>query len=149
MHEFLTALNLPQLRHLSLPGRPVGARAARLLTQEKFRTLTRLDLTRCGLSDPVVSELVTAPALQNLVELRLGQNWLKKGVAPLADRGVLPRLGLVGGPDRGHAKPGNQCTDCKRHKNHDDVPHFSAFRIDDACAPGSGLGLGPGSGPGP
>ena len=92
IHEFLTRLNLTHLRHLDLSGRPVGGRAARLLAAEKFGSLTRLVLSECKLTDAAVAELVTAPALQNLVELNLEDNRLKDGLAPLADPANLPRL---------------------------------------------------------
>ncbi|WP_439622318.1 TIGR02996 domain-containing protein [Gemmata sp.] len=91
--EFLTRLDLPHLRALSLNGRPIGPAAARALAADKFATLTRLDLGACRLTDAAVQALLAAPALQNLVELRLNSNNLRTGPEPLADRRVLPRLG--------------------------------------------------------
>jgi uncharacterized protein (TIGR02996 family) len=92
-HEFLSTLDMPQLRYLSLRGRPVGPKAIRLLADQKFASLRRLDLGNCGLTDAAVKALLEAPALQNLVELRLDGNNLKSGVAPLIDPNVMPRLG--------------------------------------------------------
>jgi uncharacterized protein (TIGR02996 family) len=92
--EFLGRLDLPGLRHLALGSRPVGAEAARLLAGEKFRALRRLDLSECGLTDPVAHSLLTAPALQDLIELNLSGNDLGEGLRPLADPDVLPRLAV-------------------------------------------------------
>jgi len=105
--EFFDKLNMPYLRHLNLSGRPVGARAARLLANEKFHLLRRLDLSGCGLNDAAVSRLLAAPSLKNLIELEVGQNGLKTGVSLLTDRGVLPRLSkcnLQGSPLNGELK---------------------------------------------
>jgi uncharacterized protein (TIGR02996 family) len=90
--DFLAKLDMPKLRHLSLSRQPVGSRAARLLADEKFRSLTRLELAGCKLTDAVVAALVAAPALQNLIELNLGENSLRDGLKPLADPSTLPRL---------------------------------------------------------
>ena len=59
---------MPELRRLELTRRPVGARAARVLKHDKFRSLTRLGLDQCRLTDTAMDELVNAPALQNLIE---------------------------------------------------------------------------------
>lgn len=93
-HEFLEKLNLPNLRHLDLSNMLIGSRAARLLTEEKFRKLTRLGLAKCKLTDAAVSTLLHASSLQNLIELRLDNNGLKTGVEPLTDRRMLPRLSM-------------------------------------------------------
>lgn len=95
VHEasFLSRLNMPHLRSLSLRGRRFGAKVARLLTNPKFASLTRLDLGNCRLTDASVKALLEAPALQNLVELRLDGNDLKTGLEPLLDPSVMPRLG--------------------------------------------------------
>ncbi|MBA4189684.1 MAG: hypothetical protein C0467_16995 [Planctomycetaceae bacterium] len=90
---FLSKLDAPQLRYLSLRGRPVGAIAARSLANEKFASLTRLDLTNCGLTPGSVKTLLKSPAMQNLVELRLEDNKLKTGLELLTDPQTLPRLG--------------------------------------------------------
>jgi uncharacterized protein (TIGR02996 family) len=92
--EFLMNLNLPKLRHLALDGRGIGPKAARAFSQAKFASLTRLDLTDCDLTDAAVAALLSASAMQNLIELRLEDNALSSGVEPLTDRGNLPRLGL-------------------------------------------------------
>ncbi len=91
-HDFLTRLDMPGLRHLSLRDCPVGPKAARLLTSEKFGSLTRLDLSGCGLTDAATRALLTSPTLQNLIELDLGENGLCDGLKPLTNRGTLPQL---------------------------------------------------------
>jgi len=93
VHEFLTKLDLPRLRHLDLWNCRIGPKAARLLAGEKFAPLTRLNLGFCNLTDAAVSALVAAPALQNLVELTLTGNKLTTSVEPLADPRTMPRLG--------------------------------------------------------
>jgi uncharacterized protein (TIGR02996 family) len=92
-HEFLTKLDMPRLRHLDLWNCRIGPRAARLLTGEKFASLTRLNLGHCNLTDAAVSALLAAPTLQNLVELQLSCNDLTSSVEPLADPRTMPRLG--------------------------------------------------------
>lgn len=91
-HEFLTRLDAPNLRRLSLAGRPVGARAARLLAGPKFSSLTRLDLEWCRLNDKAAAALLAAPSLRNLIELNLGHNNLEAAPESLFDRRWLPRL---------------------------------------------------------
>ncbi|QJW96875.1 TIGR02996 domain-containing protein [Frigoriglobus tundricola] len=90
--RFLTRLDMPDLRHLDLSGRPVGSKAARRLTDPRFGSLTRLCLKGCRLTDAAVSALVTAPALANLIQLELSDNRLTTGPERLTDRSVLPRL---------------------------------------------------------
>jgi len=90
--EFLTKLDMPQLRHLCLNDRPIGARTARLLIDEKFKALTCLELANCNLTNSAVAALIAAPALQNLVQLNLNGNGLRDGLQPLMDHGNLPRL---------------------------------------------------------
>jgi uncharacterized protein (TIGR02996 family) len=68
-HRFLAELDLPALRHLDLSNQRVGARAARLLTADRFRPLARLGLERCGLTDTTAAAL--RAALPDLVELKL------------------------------------------------------------------------------
>jgi hypothetical protein len=89
---FLSKLDMPELRHLDLAGRQIGQKAAQLLTRETFRNLTRLDLSECKLTDAAVSSLLSAPTLQNLIELHVSKNGLKDGLRPLTDPSVLPRL---------------------------------------------------------
>jgi uncharacterized protein (TIGR02996 family) len=90
--EFLTRLELPHLRRLDLSNSPLGARAASLLTAEKFSKLTRLKLNQCKLTATAAAELIEAPALQNLVELSLANNGLSAGIGRLTDHSLLPRL---------------------------------------------------------
>jgi uncharacterized protein (TIGR02996 family) len=90
--ECLARLDMPRLRYLSLRGRTVSGRAARLLADERFGSLTRLILSGCGITDAAASVLLSSPALQNLTELGLADNRLKDGVAALADPRTLPRL---------------------------------------------------------
>jgi uncharacterized protein (TIGR02996 family) len=97
--RFLARLGMPELRQLDLSGRPIGPRAARHLARATFNSLTRLDLSECKLDDAAARLLLTAPALQNLVELNLAGNRLSAGLAPLADPRTLPRLaaGVISG----------------------------------------------------
>lgn len=90
--RFLADLDMPDLRRLELSDRPVGPVAVRRLTDPKFASLRRLDLSGCGLTDAAVARLVAAPALQHLIELDLGRNNLRTGPEALADRAVLPQL---------------------------------------------------------
>jgi hypothetical protein len=92
LHHFLTTLDMPNLRHLNLSGRPLGPRAARLLMRGRFASLTRLGLDQCGLSDAATAALVSAPSLQGLIEFDAANNGLKAGAKPLVDRGVMPQL---------------------------------------------------------
>jgi uncharacterized protein (TIGR02996 family) len=91
-HEFLEKLDMPKLRHLSLSGLAMETGTLRLLKQEKFQTLTRLDLDNCKLTDEAIPELLRSPSLQGLIELNLSGNSLKEGVLPLTERRILPRL---------------------------------------------------------
>ncbi|HEY1188922.1 MAG TPA: TIGR02996 domain-containing protein [Gemmata sp.] len=90
--QFLTKLDLPDLRHLDLSGHPVGANAAKKLADPKFTPLRRLMLNGCRLSDTAVAKLLAAPALQNLVQLGLDTNNLTTGPQALADPSTLPHL---------------------------------------------------------
>ena len=96
--DYRRLLGVPfQTRHArvapsDLAGRQIGQKAAQLLTRETFRNLTRLDLSECKLTDAVVSALLSAPTLQNLIELHVSKNGLKDGLRPLTDPSVLPRL---------------------------------------------------------
>jgi uncharacterized protein (TIGR02996 family) len=90
--RFLSRLNMPELRALNLSGRPVGPRAVRRLTDEKFTSLTRLGLAETGLTDPALAALLSAPALANLIHLELDGNDLSTAPERLADRTVLPQL---------------------------------------------------------
>lgn len=90
--RFLARLSLPELRHLDLSGQPVGPTAARRLAGPQFAPLRRLGLRACRLTDAAVAKLLTAPALQNLIELSLDNNRLTTGPTALGDRAVLPNL---------------------------------------------------------
>ncbi len=90
--DFFTRMNMPELRNLSLFGRPVGGRAVRLLTQEKFQNLTRLNLRGCRLTDNAVSALLQSRTMDNLIELDLSDNGLSEGVKPLTNTQNLPKL---------------------------------------------------------
>ncbi|MFM8275146.1 MAG: TIGR02996 domain-containing protein, partial [Gemmata sp.] len=90
--RLLTKLDLPDLRHLDLSGRPVGATAAKKLCAPKFAALTRLALKGCKLTDAAVAALVGAPAVRNLIQLDLSDNGLKAGPNELGDPAVLPFL---------------------------------------------------------
>ena len=68
-HRFLSELDPPALRHLDLSDQPVGARAARLLAADRFRSLTRLGLKGCGLTAKTAAAL--RAALPDLVELKV------------------------------------------------------------------------------
>jgi len=90
--DFLTRLDMPELRWLDLSNRPIGSRAAKVLAQEKFQNLRRLHLSHCRLTDTAMTALVDAPALQNLIELNASQNALSTSVAPLTNHRVMPWL---------------------------------------------------------
>ena len=99
--RFLAKLNAPDLRHLDLSGRPVGATAAKKLAGPKFASLRRLVLMSCKLSDAAVAALLRAPALRDLIQLLLNDNGLKVGPKELGDPAVLPQLAsctLTGNP---------------------------------------------------
>lgn len=90
--RFLARLDMPDLRHLDLSGRPVGSKAARKLADSKFGSLTQLGLAACKLTDPAFTALVQSPTLANLIEFKLDGNQLTTAPELLADRAVLPRL---------------------------------------------------------
>jgi uncharacterized protein (TIGR02996 family) len=92
--NFLTALDLPELRHLRLDRLPVGVRGARAIAAGgSFANLTRLDLTECGLRENGARAIVESGALARLTALIMPDNGAGKGVAKLADPKVFPRLG--------------------------------------------------------
>lgn len=91
IRHFLESLNMPALRQLALNGLPLGPHAA-ILANDRFRNLRRLSLSNCQLTDDGAQELLQAPCLQKLIELRLHRNNLGRGVELLADRHVLPEL---------------------------------------------------------
>jgi uncharacterized protein (TIGR02996 family) len=90
----LTALDLPELRHLRLDRLPVGVRGARAIAAgSSFANLTRLDLTECGLRENGARAIVESGALAHLTALIMPDNGAGKGVAQLANPKVFPRLG--------------------------------------------------------
>lgn len=91
LQRFLARLELPHLRHLSLSGRPLGP-AVQELTAPRFATLTRLELADCQLTNADIQMLLSAPPLQNLIELDLTNNRLTTGLKPLTQSGTLPQL---------------------------------------------------------
>jgi len=94
MLNFLTALDLPDLRHLELDRMPVGVRGARAIaTGSSFANLTRLSLNECGLRENGARAIVESRMLPYLTSLELADNAAGKGVAKLASAKVLPRLG--------------------------------------------------------
>lgn len=94
MLQFLTALDLPELRHLKLNRLPVGVRGARAIAAgNSFANLTRLSLNECGLRENGARAVVESHMLPNLTSLELADNAAGKGVAKLASAKVLPRLG--------------------------------------------------------
>jgi uncharacterized protein (TIGR02996 family) len=92
--SFLSALDMPRLRHLVLHGWPVGNAGAKVLARSAaFAGLRRLDLSQCSIGDAGAKALFASPHLQNLVELRLDNNSIKAGANALADPTVMPHLG--------------------------------------------------------
>lgn len=93
--EFFTDLRAAQLRHLDLSGiriRKDGASA--LAADPRFAHLTRLVLSNCGIGDAGAAALLASPQLSELVELDLTDNRIATGAQALAQRDVLPRLGV-------------------------------------------------------
>jgi uncharacterized protein (TIGR02996 family) len=91
---FLSALQLPRLRHLDLRGWPLGDAGAKMLAESPaFAGLTRLNLSRCGIGDAGAKALFASRHLQQLVELRLNDNLIRTGADAVADPAVMPRLG--------------------------------------------------------
>jgi hypothetical protein len=90
---FLSALSLPQLRHLDLSGWPVGDEGAKVIAASPaFAGLTRLDLARCRIGDAGARALLASPYLQKLVRLRLDANTIRDGLDDLADPAIMPRM---------------------------------------------------------
>jgi uncharacterized protein (TIGR02996 family) len=90
----LSALQLPNLRHLDLMGWPLGNDGAKALAANPaFATLTRLNLDSCGISDTGAKALFASPHLQKLVELQMSDNSIKSAADALKDPAVMPRLG--------------------------------------------------------
>lgn len=90
--RFLADLNMPKLRHLDLSGWALSPDAVKPLTDEKYTSLTRLELARCQLTKTATRVLLKAPTLQNLIELNLADNPVKSALKLLTDRRTLPQL---------------------------------------------------------
>ncbi len=107
MAQFAANLSLPHVRHLSLGEWPLGDEGAKALAKNPaLANVTRLMLDRCGIGESGFTALVRSPYLQQLVELDVGNNNLKKAAA-LLDTAWLPRLaafGLSGNPLTGPAR---------------------------------------------
>ena len=90
--RFAAELSLPRIRHLHLDGWPLGdAGAKALAANPRLAGVTRLSLARCQLTDRGFTALARSPHLQQLLELDLTGNGLKR-VAVLLDTDALPRL---------------------------------------------------------
>ncbi|MBM3981394.1 MAG: TIGR02996 domain-containing protein [Planctomycetes bacterium] len=94
--EFVTALDSPELRHLTLNLLPVCVRGARaLVANPALANLTRLSLSRCALRDAGARALVESGAFPNLSALDLSDNGAGGGLAKLAHPATFPRLGTA------------------------------------------------------
>lgn len=94
--NFLTALEMPELRHLELGRLPVCIRGARALAaNSSFANLTRLGLSECGLREPGARAVVESGAFPNLTWVNLADNAAGKSVSKLADTRTFPRLGYA------------------------------------------------------
>lgn len=94
---FAEAWRGERLHTLVLDGWPAPAAALqRLAANPAFKSLRRLKLARCGVSDAGGLALARSPHLQNLVELDLCFNTLgKKSAALFLDPSVMPNLALA------------------------------------------------------
>jgi uncharacterized protein (TIGR02996 family) len=91
--DFLSALDMPELRHLALNYLPVAIRGARVLAASPtFANLTRLRLECCNLGERGTTEIVGPKRLANLVSLFLVGNNVGSSVGKLANPNVFPRL---------------------------------------------------------
>ncbi len=95
-YGLLRHVEAPNLKHLNLKGVPLGdAGAVALAENASLANLTRLNLSACRIGSRGVEALVNSPHLQRLIELNLYANNGGEALAPLADPGVLPNLGLA------------------------------------------------------
>jgi uncharacterized protein (TIGR02996 family) len=91
---FLSALEMPELRHLALDHLPVCVRGARALAaRATFAHLTRLSLNECGLRERGARAVIEAPVFADLSVLAMRSNGAGKGLGKLAHPGTFPRLG--------------------------------------------------------
>ena len=95
--RFAEAWRGETLHTLILDGWPAPAAALqKLAANPAFRSLRRLKLSRCGVSDAGGVALARSPHLQQLVELDLSYNTLgEKSAALFLDNGVMPNLVLA------------------------------------------------------
>ncbi len=92
--NFLTALDMPDLRQLTLDGMPVGIRGAKVIAAGgSFANLRSLELTNCGLREKGAAAIVESASLGNLTVLDLANNNAGKGAVKLANPKTFPRLG--------------------------------------------------------
>ncbi|MCI0702165.1 MAG: TIGR02996 domain-containing protein [Planctomycetia bacterium] len=95
MAKFAEELSLPQLRHLYLSGWSLGdAGAKALAANPMLANVTRLMVRSCGIGEKGLTALVRSAHLQQLIELDISYNTLKKATA-LLDTTRLPRLATV------------------------------------------------------
>ena len=95
--QFAEAWRGEGLHTLILDGWPAPVSAMqKLAANPAFKSLRRLKLARCGVSDAGGVALARSPHLQNLVELDLSTNTLgEKAAALFLDTGVMPNLALA------------------------------------------------------
>jgi uncharacterized protein (TIGR02996 family) len=111
LFNFLSALEMPELRHLRLDSLPIGVRGGRVLGGGgSFANLTRLALDGCGLRENGARAIVESDALPNLTALHVPDNAAGKGLTKLADPKTFPRLGSA-------------------HLDHNRVPKWTLARL--------------------
>jgi uncharacterized protein (TIGR02996 family) len=92
--DFISALELPELRHLDLSYLPVCVRGARALASNAtLARLSRLVLNECGLREQGARAIVEGSVFGDLVVLDMVGNGTGSGAAKLANPTVFPRLG--------------------------------------------------------
>ncbi len=92
--SFLGALDVPDLRHLTLDGLPVGIRGAKVLAAGgTFANLTSLELNGCAIREKGAKAVVESTSLGNLTILDIANNNAGKGAVKLTNPKTLPRLG--------------------------------------------------------
>ncbi len=92
--EFLTHLDMSNLRELALDGMPLGAPGGHALaTSTTIGRLTRLSLPNTDLTDASMKLLLAAPHLGDLVEADLCSNKIGASAEGLKNPAQWPRLG--------------------------------------------------------
>jgi hypothetical protein len=72
LRKFISALDMPELRHLNLDRLPVHVRGARaIVTNTSFRNLTRLGLIECPMGERGKRVIVESGAFPNLTVLKM------------------------------------------------------------------------------